>query len=289
MKAAATGRDLRRGSRVSLQSNGRAGRVHARAGSRHSRYRCAARASSIPVRRCVLCDVRGQSDLLRLCGELLARRVPGCAGREVALRRELRGRRGAHRGVETALRLRRGVAQTGPVADPIPGDGRRQSVCVAQLTLLRASRSRRTSRDRRARRTGRRRRPETLGDRAPFRTHCGTTGHGCVSCRRRQDVFTDICRTRPSWMLRRRRSSQGAAQAFDVDHAPRECGVDSSCGSSRAISPRRQGCGVRPPGTCTQRFGTLVNLLLDDQRLTGNVESGGHVFGWSPVDFGKLA
>jgi formate dehydrogenase len=44
-------------------------------------------------------------------------------------------------------------------------------------------------------------------------------------------------------------------------------------------------------GTCTQRFGTLNNLLQDLVMLvTGNVErEGGLVFGWGPIDFAKFA
>lgn len=39
-------------------------------------------------------------------------------------------------------------------------------------------------------------------------------------------------------------------------------------------------------GTCTQKFGTLTNMLLDILvSLTGNLESiGGNVFGWAPID-----
>jgi formate dehydrogenase len=44
-------------------------------------------------------------------------------------------------------------------------------------------------------------------------------------------------------------------------------------------------------GTCTQRFGTLNNLLQDLIMLvTGNVErEGGLLFGWGPIDFAKFA
>jgi formate dehydrogenase len=44
-------------------------------------------------------------------------------------------------------------------------------------------------------------------------------------------------------------------------------------------------------GTCTQRFGTLNNILQDLIMLvTGNVErEGGLVFGWGPIDFAKFA
>jgi len=82
-------------------------------------------------------------------------------------------------------------------------------------------------------------------------------------------------------------------QAFDVDRCAEACGVSPLTlrQLARDFAAANGGVVYGRTGTCTQRFGTLVNLLLDTINvLTGNIERpGGHVFGWSPVDFGKLA
>ncbi|MEA3020593.1 MAG: hypothetical protein QOI47_2117, partial [Actinomycetota bacterium] len=82
-------------------------------------------------------------------------------------------------------------------------------------------------------------------------------------------------------------------EPFDADTAAAACRVPSAHirELARAFAAAPSGVVYGRTGTCTQRFGTLNNLLQDlVMILTGNVENeGGLLFGWGPIDFAKFA
>jgi formate dehydrogenase len=80
---------------------------------------------------------------------------------------------------------------------------------------------------------------------------------------------------------------------FDPDVAAAVCRVPAAQirELARAFAAAPSGVVYGRTGTCTQRFGTLNNLLQDLVMIvTGNVEKeGGWLFGWGPIDFAKFA
>ena len=88
---------------------------------------------------------------------------------------------------------------------------------------------------------------------------------------------------------------QFAATVLQADPArcAQECGIphDVIAGIARDFAAAPAAAAYGRTGTCTQRFGTLTNLLLGSLNIvTGNVNRpGGVMFGWGAVDFQKLA
>jgi formate dehydrogenase len=78
-------------------------------------------------------------------------------------------------------------------------------------------------------------------------------------------------------------------QQIDLQTCVERCGVadDTIRDLARELAARPSGFVYGRTGTCTQRFGTLNNLLQDVLNIvTGNIERpGGWVFGWAPIDF----
>ncbi|MDB5967872.1 MAG: formate dehydrogenase [Hydrocarboniphaga sp.] len=82
-------------------------------------------------------------------------------------------------------------------------------------------------------------------------------------------------------------------QSFSVEECAIRSGVDAAVlrQLARDFAAAESGVVYGRTGTCTQRFGTLNNLLQDFvNALTGNIERpGGYVFGWAAVDLEKFA
>jgi anaerobic selenocysteine-containing dehydrogenase len=80
---------------------------------------------------------------------------------------------------------------------------------------------------------------------------------------------------------------------FSVEECAERCGVESGVlrQLARDFAAADSGVVYGRTGTCTQRFGTLNNLLQDFVNvMTGNIERpGGYLFGWAAVDFEKFA
>ena len=75
---------------------------------------------------------------------------------------------------------------------------------------------------------------------------------------------------------------------FDVEFCADKCGVpaDIIVGLARDLANARSATLYGRTGTCTQRFGTLTNLLMHTiTTITGNLNRrGGSVFGWGAID-----
>jgi anaerobic selenocysteine-containing dehydrogenase len=78
------------------------------------------------------------------------------------------------------------------------------------------------------------------------------------------------------------------AKRFDVEFCAEKCGIppDVIIGLARDLANAKSATVYGRTGTCTQRFGTLVNLLMHTlTTITGNLNRrGGTVFGWGAID-----
>ncbi len=77
-------------------------------------------------------------------------------------------------------------------------------------------------------------------------------------------------------------------EPFDAELCAERSGIDSDKIKqlARDFAKAERACVYGRTGTCTQKFGTLTNMLLDIlPAITGNLEAvGGNVFGWAPID-----
>lgn len=78
------------------------------------------------------------------------------------------------------------------------------------------------------------------------------------------------------------------AAKFDVEFCAQKCGIppDVIVELARDLANAKTATVYGRTGTCTQRFGTLVNLLMQTlTTITGNLnQRGGTVFGWGAID-----
>ncbi len=84
-----------------------------------------------------------------------------------------------------------------------------------------------------------------------------------------------------------------AIEQFDPELCAARSGVEAGTirELARSFAAARSGVVYGRTGTCTQRFGTLVNILQDlVMILTGNIErEGGLLFGWAAIDLESFA